>query len=131
MEVVYRICLFIAGIINIIPSFLAFLPDKISASYGIEIPDSNLELLLRHRAVLFGIIGGLMIYSAIRKRNYNLALCIGLISMISFIILLKLMNGDVNPELVKVMWIDIMGIIILLMGFAQYRFFRQMEAKVN
>jgi len=121
MELIFRICLFIAGIINTIPTFLAFLPDKISTSYGIEIPDSNLELLLMHRAVLFGIIGGIMIYSAISKRNYNLAVCIGLISMISFIILLKLSNGEINPELVKVMWMDIIGIIILLIGFAQYR----------
>lgn len=123
MELIFRICLFIAGMINVIPSLLAFLPEKISSSYGIGIPDSNLELLLRHRAVLFGIIGGIMIYSAISKRNYNLAVCIGLISMISFIILLKLSNGNINPELLKVMWIDIIGIIILLIGFALYKLF--------
>jgi len=122
MELVFRICLFIAGIINVLPSILAFIPNKISHSYGIEMPNSNYELLLRHRAVLFGIIGGIMIYSAITKKNYSLAVCIGLISMISFIILYKLVNGSINPELNKVMKIDLVGIIILLIGFALYKF---------
>lgn len=122
MELVFRICLFIAGVINFVPSFLAFLPDKISTSYGIQIPDSNYELLLRHRAILFGIIGGVMIYSAIRKRHYALSVTMGLISMISFIILFYLMDGTLNPELTKVMKIDMGGIIILLIGLGLYKF---------
>ncbi len=122
MELVFRICLFIAGVINFVPSFLAFLLDKISTSYGIQIPDSNYELLLRHRAILFGIIGGVMIYSAIRKRHYALSVTMGLISMISFIILFYLMDGTLNPELTKVMKIDMGGIIILLIGLGLYKF---------
>ena len=122
MELVFRVCLFIAGIINIVPSVLAFLPNKISNSYGIEVPNSNYELLLRHRAILLGIIGGVMIYAAITKMNYSLAVSIGFISMISFIILFTLMGEAINPELHKVMKMDILGMIILLIGFALYKF---------
>ncbi len=122
MELIFRICLFIAGMINMLPSILAFLPNKIGSSYGIEIPNSNYELLLRHRAVLFGIVGGILIYSAITKKNYSMAVLIGLVSMVSFIILLKLSDGEINAELNKVMNIDIIGIIILLIGFVQYKF---------
>ena len=117
MELIFRICLFITGIINILPSFLAFLPDRISTAYGIEVPDANYELLLRHRAVLFAIIGGIMIYSALTKKNYSLAVLIGLVSMISFVLLYLLMDGEISPELLKVMKIDIVGIIILLLGY--------------
>ncbi len=122
MEIIFRICLFIAGVINILPSILAFLPNKISESYGIEIPNSNYELLLRHRAVLFGIVGGLMIFSAISKKHYSMAVIIGLISMVSFIILLKMTSGKVNPELHKVMKIDVVGIVVLMIGWVVYRF---------
>ena len=101
---------------------MSFLPHKIKDSYGIEIPNANYELLLRHRAILFGIIGGIMIYSAITKKNYALAVCIGLISMVSFIITLKLTNGDINPELNKIMKVDIIGIVILLIGCVLYKF---------
>ncbi len=120
MELVFRCCLAIAGIINLLPSFLAFLPNKMKSSYGIEIPDASYELLLRHRAVLFGIVGGVMIYSAITKKYYSLAVIIGLISMVSFIILLKLVNGEVNAELQKIMKVDVFAIIILLIGLALY-----------
>jgi len=76
-ELVFRVCLFVAGMINFFPVLLAFIPDKIGASYGIDVLDSNYELLLRHRAILFGIVGGLMIYSAIRKKHYNLSVVMG------------------------------------------------------
>jgi len=121
MELIFRSCLFIAGVINTLPAILAFFPQKLKNSYGIEIPNANYELLLRHRAVLFGIIGGMMIYSAIAKKHYAMAVCIGLISMISYIILYKLIHGEINAELSKVMKIDIIGIIILLVGLMVYK----------
>jgi len=121
MEIVFRICLFIVGIINIMPSILTFFPNKFKSSYGIDIPNPNFELLLRHRAVLFGIVGGIMIYAALFKSNYNLATIIGLISMVSFVILFYLSNGTINAELNKVLKIDIFGIVILLVGFLLYK----------
>ena len=121
METVFRVCLFISGVINFMPSLLAFWSNKISSSYGIDIPNSNDELLLRHRAVMLGIIGGVMIFSAISKKYYSLSVSIGLISMVSFIILYALV-GNINPELQKVMKIDIAGILILLIGYSLYRF---------
>lgn len=99
MELIFRICLFISGMINFLPSILAFFPNKISESYGIQIPDQNFELLLRHRAILFGIIGGIMIYSAITKKYYSLAVVIGVISMVSFLFLFKFINGEINPRI--------------------------------
>ncbi len=120
MENIFRISLLIAGIINILPSFITFLPDKIRDSYGIDIIDSNYELLLRHRAVLFAIVGGIMIYAAITKNNYSLALITGMVSMCSFILLYFLVDGPINEELRKIMLIDIAGIVILALGYACY-----------
>jgi len=117
MELIYRITLFIAGLINLLPSLLAFLPDKISKSYGVEIPNANYELLLRHRAILFGIIGGLMIYSALVKKHYELSTIAGLVSMTSFIILYFIIGKDINQELKKVMMIDVVATVILCIGF--------------
>ncbi len=116
MELIFRITLFVAGLINLLPSLLAFLPHKISQSYGIEIPNSNYELLLRHRAILFGIIGGLMIYSSIVKKHYEITTTAGLVSMISFIILFFLIDNGISPELKKVMIIDVVATVILCLG---------------
>lgn len=116
MELLFRITLFVAGVINLLPSLLAFLPDKISNSYGIDIPNSNYELLLRHRAILFGIIGGLMIFSALVKKHYELSTIAGLVSMTSFIILYFIIGKDINQELKKVMMIDVVATVILCFG---------------
>lgn len=116
MEFVYRITLFISGLINLLPALLAFLPGKISKSYGIDIPNANYELLLRHRAILFGIIGGLMIFSAITRKHYEIATTAGLISMISFIILYFLIGKDINSELKKVMIADSIATAMLCIG---------------
>ena len=116
MELLFRIALFISGVMNILPSLLAFLSEKISESYGIEIPNANFELLLRHRAILFGIIGGLMIYSALVKKHYELSTIAGLVSMISFIILYFIIGKDINQELNKVMLIDVVATAMLCIG---------------
>lgn len=120
MEQLFRISLFVAGVINLLPSLLAFLPAKIAKSYGIEIPNANYELLLRHRAILFGIIGGLMIYAALVKKHYELSTIAGLVSMISFIILYFLIGKDINSELKKVMIIDVVATVILCIGFVMF-----------
>jgi len=120
MELVFRFILFLAGLVNVLPAALAFLPQRIAKAYGIEVPDVNYELLLRHRAVLFGLVGGLMIYSALTKKHYEVASLIGLVSMISFIVLYFLMGRGVNAELRKVMQIDIGGTIVLAIGLVLY-----------
>ena len=99
MESFFRFTLVIAGVINAIPTLITFLPNKITASYGIPIPDANFELLLRHRAVLFGIIGGFMLYSAFTKTYYELSTIMGMISMISFLLLFYTIDGEINQAL--------------------------------
>ena len=122
MEIFFRITLLTAGIINAIPVLLAFLPSKITESYGISLPDANYELLLRHRALLFGIIGGLMIYSAISKKYYDLATLVGMVSMVSFVLLYLMVDGEVNAALTKVMQIDTVCLILLLISFLFYKY---------
>ena len=122
MELIFRITLFIAGLINFVPFFIVFFPEKMTSSYGINIPNADFELLLRHRAVLFGIIGGLLLYSALTRKYYDLATLIGLISMVSFLLLFFRIDGKINDSLTTVMKIDVFAIIQLLIGFMLYKF---------
>ena len=122
MELLFRLCLLIAGVINTLPALLAFIPSKIQQSYGIDIADANHELLLRHRAILFGIVGGYMIYAAVLKQHYSTAVLIGMISMVSFVGLYYSVNGQLNSELTKVMYIDLGAIVILVLGYICLKF---------
>ncbi len=120
MELLFRILLFITGAINVLPAILVFSSEKLSKSYGIEIPNPNFELLLRHRAVLFGIVGGLMLYAAILKKHYFLSVTVGLVSMVSFIVLYFSLEG-INQNLEKVMRIDFIATALLIIVFAVYK----------
>lgn len=122
MEIIFRIILGLVGIVNFIPCLAAILPAKIQTAYGIDLPDANFELLLRHRAVMLGMIGGLMIYAAITKKYYDLATLLGLISMLSFLALYFMGNGLINVEISKVMKIDAIAIVFLVIGYLCYKF---------
>ena len=121
MEIFFRLSLLIAGIINTVPVLIAFLPDKITDSYGVTIPDANFELLLRPRAVLLGIVGGLMIYSAISKKHYDLTTLVGMVSMVSFLLLYFIMDGEINAALAVVMKFDVFAILLLLIGYLLHK----------
>jgi hypothetical protein len=124
MELILRIALFLTSIVNILPALGAFLPSKMKDAYGIDIPDANFELLLRHRAVLFGIVGGFMLYASITKNYLSLASIIGLISMISFLILYFVSEGHINEPLTKVMKIDAVAAAFLLIAYLAYSFMK-------
>lgn len=74
----------IAGLINFAPLIGAISRSKLTALYGLDFSDPALELLMRHRAVLFGIVGGFMIFAAFHTPWQKSAIVIGLISMVSF-----------------------------------------------
>jgi hypothetical protein len=122
MELVLRIALFLTSIVNILPALGAFLPSKMKNAYGIDVSDANFELLLRHRAVLFGIVGGLMLYAAITQSVLSLASIIGLISMISFLFLYFTIGKQINEALTKVMKIDAVATLVLLIVYLAYCF---------
>jgi hypothetical protein len=117
MQTISRILFFVAGIINLLPSMMAFLPSKIPSSYGVELLNVNYEILLRHRAVLFAVIGSLLIYTSLSKKQMEIAFTAGLVSMVSFIILYFLVGNGVNKELTNVMKIDIAGTVCLILAY--------------
>lgn len=102
----------IAGLINFVPLAGVLGDATLSAAYGIEIASNELSLLLRHRAVLFGIIGGLLLCAAARPALRTTAGICGMTSMIGFALLYSL-TGAANEELAGVLRIDLIGIAVL------------------
>ncbi|HEY1012614.1 MAG TPA: hypothetical protein VGE07_07915 [Herpetosiphonaceae bacterium] len=78
-------CLVLAGLINAYPLIGAFSAGRIEALYGLGGAGPDTLILLRHRAVLFGLLGGLMLYGAWRREFEGIAIAAGLISMLAFI----------------------------------------------
>lgn len=121
MENLYRLILLITGLVHILPFSFLFFTEQLQKSYGVDISDANLQLLLRHRAIFFGLIGVGMILSAIKKSFYGWASVIGLISMLSFVWLFYQIGG-INQQLRSVMLIDVFISAALFLTAMVYHF---------
>jgi hypothetical protein len=54
----------LVGLMNLLPVSGALSSSRLQGLYGVVLRDANLSILLRHRAVLFGVVGGLLLISA-------------------------------------------------------------------
>jgi hypothetical protein len=88
---------------------------KLTQLYGIDAQDPTLELLLRHRAVLFGLLAAFLAYAAFRPELHRLALIAGFISVASFLVLARLASAY-NPELSTVVRADWLALVLLAAG---------------
>lgn len=80
--------LFAAGVIHLIPGIGVLGAQRLHALYGIELQDPTLILLLRHRAILFAILGAFFVVAALFQPGWRvLASVVALVCMLSFIAL--------------------------------------------
>lgn len=101
--------LIIAALINLAPLVGVVSGAKIAKMYDVDASDPNVAILMRHRAVLFGIVGGMMVWGAIADDMFIPTGIIGLISMMSYLIL-AVIAERYNQALRKVLIADIIGI---------------------
>ncbi len=115
----------ICGLILIV-AITQFLPilgllgvDKLNAAYGITITDPNLEILMRHRAVLFGLLGAFIAFAAFTPAYQPLAFIAAAISLLSFFWLVWSV-GDPNPSIKKLVMADVVAAITLIAAVLLY-----------
>lgn len=101
------------GLVHLLPVSGVLGAGRLNALYGVDSADPNLLLLLRHRAVLFGLIGGGLIMAAFVPDLRIFAALVALISMLSFI---ALAGADRTPQIVRVIQID--WVLTAVLGLA-------------
>ena len=107
--------LVLAGLVNLFPVVGVISTGQLAALYGIDFEGPELAILMRHRAVLFGLLGAFILLSVFRPALQPLAITAGLVSMLSFIVLAFLV-GDYNQEIRKVAVIDVVATAVLLVA---------------
>ena len=108
-----QVCLVLVGIIHLAPFTGVVGSAQLGALYGISVDGPDLAILLRHRAVLFGIVGVLLVAGAVRASLRNTALVVGWTSVVSFL-LLAVSVGGYNPRIGKVVAVDVGALLLLL-----------------
>lgn len=84
MNKLTTVLLLIAGVILFLPVTGVLGAARLLSLYGIAFDEPNLLILMRHRAVLFGLIGGFICAAAFRPTWQPLAIMAGLVNVLSF-----------------------------------------------
>lgn len=124
MQFVVSAMLVIVGLIHLLPLSGVLSGERLTALYGLPFDEPNLAILMRHRAVLFGLLGLFLLYAAFKPSVQVLALVAGFVSVISFLWLAKV-TGSYNANIARVFTADIIALVCLIVGAAAYAFARR------
>lgn len=110
--------LLVVGVIHVAPITGLLGPRQLASLYGVDVVgDPNLTLLLRHRAVLFGLLGASLMVMAFRPSLHTAALALALVSVASFLWLAAGEPGLSTPVR-RVVWIDQLALGLLALAAA-------------
>ena len=113
MNRIISVLLIFVGIMNLYPAIGVLSADTLAGLYSVTILDTDLQILMRHRAILLGILGSFIIASVFRPHLQESAIIVGLISMVTFIGLV-LGTGNYGESIMKVMLADVIGSLALI-----------------
>ncbi len=107
----------IAAIINFLPVMGIAGAPQLERMYEVSIEGSDMAVLMRHRAILFGVVGALLATAAFVPSFRFAAFLAGMVSMVSFLVF-QALEGDTNAALGKVAMADYVGIAALAIAGA-------------
>jgi len=115
MKYVSIVALLVAGIIHLLPVPGVMGVGTLARLYGIEVSDPNTAILMQHRALLFGVLGVLMLSAIALPWLRVTALSAGLFSAAGFIVVAMAVGGY-NPAIGRVVFADVVASVLLAAG---------------
>jgi hypothetical protein len=113
--------LVIVAIIHLLPLSGVIGSERLASLYGIPFGEPNIAILMRHRAVLFGLLGLFLLIAAFAPRFQLAAFVIGFVSVVSFLWLASSVGGY-NAAIGRVVTADIVALVCLIVGAAAYAY---------
>ncbi len=123
MRYVVTAMLVIVGIIHLLPLSGVLGSERLAALYGLSFSEPNLAILMRHRAVLFGLLGIFLIFAAFRPSLQTLAFIAGFVSVVSFL-WLAWAGGAYNAQIARVFMADLVALVCLIVGVAAHAYLK-------
>lgn len=111
--------LVVVGVIHLLPLSGVLGSERLAALYGLSFDEPNLAILMRHRAVLFGLLGLFLCFAAFRPTWQTIAFVAGFVSVVSFLGLARSIGGY-NALVARVIMADIVAMVCLIIGVGAY-----------
>jgi hypothetical protein len=117
-----RVLLVVPGVIHLLPLSGVMGAEALTRLYGLDFSAPDLEILMRHRAVLFGLLGVLLCAAAFKPALRKIALLAGLVSVVSFLVLAFSVGGygDGVARIVTADWVALVC-LVLAAGLLRWR----------
>lgn len=93
---------------------------RLERLYGVVVADGDLTLLLRHRAVLLGVVGALFGLGAIDPSMTGAALVLGLTSTVSFVVLHHAATSPGSAAVRRVAQVDVVLSVALAVALSAH-----------
>lgn len=113
MKVVVTVSLLVVGAIHLLPAVGALGPRQLKGLYGIETTDPSIVVLLRHRAVLFGVLGAGFVTAAFVPAIQWAALGVATVAVVSY---LTMNTRETTDELQRVGRVDLVALATVAIG---------------
>lgn len=113
IDALIAVLLALVGEIHLLPLPGLFGARALERLYGMTLGDPNLVLLMRHRAALFGLVGGVCMAATVRVELRLAALVVGFASVLSFLLLAWLTPGW-NAAVRRVVVADVVALVALV-----------------
>ena len=111
----------VVGVIHLLPLVGLLGSARLAALYGLPFDEPNLAILMRHRAVLFGLLGVFLAIAAFRPALQPMAFIAGFVSVLSFLYLAWSVGGY-NAQVGRVFMADIVALVSLVIGAGAWAF---------
>lgn len=113
MDLFVKAVLLAVGLLHLLPAVGALGPGQLRRLYGVEVDTAELTLLLRHRAVQFGLVGSLLI-SATAVRAWELPAFVAALVSVGSFLLLAPPAGSTHPAVRRVIVADRVAMVALV-----------------
>jgi hypothetical protein len=119
MKYIVSTMLVIVGIIHLLPLAGVLGSERLAALYGLSFEEPNLAILMRHRAVLFGLLGAFLLLAAFQPSYWAAAIVAGLVSVGSFLWIAH-STGGYNAQVGRVFAADVVALACLVIAAVAY-----------
>jgi hypothetical protein len=115
MRQVAALMLLPIALVHLLPLVGVLGAARLEGLYGVPVDGPDLAILMRHRAVLFGLLGLYQAWAVFHPEHRTAAYAAGIASLAAFLALVHSTPGH-NAKLAKVANIDVVALVLAVVG---------------
>lgn len=115
MRLIVSVLLILVGLAHLLPLPGVLGSSQLTALYGLDFSEPNLAILLRHRAVLFGLLGAGCVIAAFRPSWQHAMLLSASVSTLAFLVI-AVSTGGYNAAIARVVTADGIALAALVLA---------------